>query len=68
LSIAASAALDRLSADHRDAVVLKVYQGFKFEEISEILDVPVSTIKSRLYTALELLKTELAPAVKRSVS
>ena len=67
-SVLATAALDRLSADHRDAVVLKVYQGFKFEEISEILDVPVSTIKSRLYTALELLKTELAPAVKRSVS
>jgi len=61
LSIAAAAALDRLSADHRDAVVLKVYQGFKFEEISEILEVPVSTVKSRLYTALDLLKTELSP-------
>ena len=62
LSLAAAAALDRLSSDHREAVVLKVYQGFKFEEISEILDVPVSTVKSRLYTALELLKTELAAA------
>lgn len=68
MSLAAAAALDRLTADHREAVVLKVYQGFKFEEISEILDVPISTVKSRLYTALELLKTELAPAIPRSES
>jgi RNA polymerase sigma-70 factor (ECF subfamily) len=68
LSLAVSAALDRLSADHREAVVLKVYQGFKFEEIAGILDVPVSTVKSRLYTALEELKAELAPSARRSVS
>ena len=61
LSLAVAAALDRLSADQREAVVLKIYQGFKFEEMSEILECPVSTVKSRLYTALELLKAELAP-------
>ena len=57
LSLAVASALDRLSLDQREAVVLKIYQGFKFEEMSEILSCPVSTIKSRLYTALELLKT-----------
>jgi RNA polymerase sigma-70 factor (ECF subfamily) len=41
---------------------LKIYQGFKFEEMAEILGCPVSTIKSRLYTALDLLKQTLAPA------
>jgi RNA polymerase sigma-70 factor (ECF subfamily) len=61
LSLAVSAALKRLSEDQRQAVVLKIYQGFKFEEIAEILDCPVSTVKSRLYTALDLLKVELAP-------
>src|SRR5437868_638254 len=61
LSLAVSSALGRLSADQREAVVLKVYQGFKFEEMSEILSCPVSTVKSRLYTALELLKTDLSP-------
>jgi RNA polymerase sigma-70 factor (ECF subfamily) len=67
LSLAVSSALSRLSAEQREAVVLKIYQGFKFEEMAEILSCPVSTIKSRLYTALELLKTELAP-VKGRVS
>jgi DNA-directed RNA polymerase specialized sigma24 family protein len=36
--------------------------------MSEILDCPVSTIKSRLYTALDLLKIELAPIQARGVS
>jgi len=68
LSLAVASALDRLSPDQREAVVLKVYQGFKFEEMAEILSCPVSTVKSRLYTALELLKTELAPVKARGMS
>jgi len=68
LSLAVASALERLSPDQREAVVLKIYQGFKFEEMAEILSCPVSTIKSRLYTALELLKVELAPVSTRGVS
>lgn len=63
LSLAVESALKRLTEDQREAVLLKVYQGFKFDEMAEILDCPVSTVKSRLYTALDLLKTTLAPAV-----
>ena len=61
VSLAVESALKRLSADQREAVVLKVYQGFKFEEIAEILGCPVSTIKSRVYSALDALKGTLAP-------
>ena len=61
LTLAVAGALERLSPEQREAVVLKIYQGFKFEEMAEILACPVSTVKSRLYTALELLKAELAP-------
>ncbi len=65
LSLAVARALDRLSPDQREAVVLKIYQGFKFEEIAEILSCPISTVKSRLYTALDLLKGDLAPVKSR---
>jgi RNA polymerase sigma-70 factor (ECF subfamily) len=61
MTLAVRGALGRLSDDQREAVVLKVYQGFKFEEMAEILACPVSTVKSRLYTALDLLKETLAP-------
>ncbi len=67
LSLAVNAALDRLTQEQREAVVLKVYQGFKFDEMAEILDCPVSTVKSRLYTALDLMKTELAPGSGRGI-
>jgi RNA polymerase sigma-70 factor, ECF subfamily len=65
LSLAVESALNRLNDDQRETVLLKVYQGFKFDEIAEILECPVSTVKSRLYTALELLKTALAPSALR---
>jgi RNA polymerase sigma-70 factor (ECF subfamily) len=67
LTLAVTAALDRLSPEQREAVVLKVYQGFKFDEMAEILGAPASTIKSRLYTALDLLKIELAPTNNRGI-
>jgi RNA polymerase sigma-70 factor, ECF subfamily len=64
MTLAVTAALDRLNTDQREAVVLKVYEGLKFEEMAEVLDCPVSTVKSRVYTALELLKTELSAGRK----
>jgi RNA polymerase sigma-70 factor (ECF subfamily) len=67
LSLTVASAINRLSQEQREAVVLKIYQGFKFEEMAEILECPVSTVKSRLYTALDLLKAELAPLETRGV-
>jgi RNA polymerase sigma-70 factor (ECF subfamily) len=67
VGLAVERAMGRLSADQKEAVLLKVYQGFKFEEMAEILGCPVSTVKSRLYTALDLLKDALAPANTRGV-
>lgn len=67
VSLAVERALERLSADQREAVVLKIYQGFKFEEMAAILGCPVSTVKSRLYTALDLLKEILAPVQMRGL-
>jgi RNA polymerase sigma-70 factor (ECF subfamily) len=54
-------ALASLPPEQREAVTLKVYQGFKFDEIAEIVDCPVSTAKSRVYAGLEALKRVLAP-------
>jgi RNA polymerase sigma-70 factor (ECF subfamily) len=61
VSLAVGAALDRLPAEQREAVLLKVCEGFKFEEIAAILGCPASTVKSRVYTGLESMKETLAP-------
>jgi RNA polymerase sigma-70 factor (ECF subfamily) len=67
LALAVERALGRLSDDQREAIILKIYQGFKFEEMAEALDCPVSTVKSRVYAALDCLKADLAPIDTRGV-
>ena len=45
------AALDRLGPEHRAVVILKDFDGHRYEEISAILDIPVGTVRSRLHRA-----------------
>jgi RNA polymerase sigma-70 factor (ECF subfamily) len=66
VSLAVEGALAKLSPEQREAVVLKIYEGFKFDEMAEILNCPASTLKSRVYTALEELKQILGPAMQRA--
>ena len=51
LSEAVSAALMRLSKEHRVVVVLRHFVGYSYQEMSEVLGIPAKTVKSRLYTA-----------------
>jgi len=50
------AAVDMLSADHREIIVLKNFKGCSYKEISDTLDIPMGTVMSRLYYARRALK------------
>lgn len=52
-------ALKALPPDMREVIVMKEYEGLKFDEIAEILKIPVSTVKTRLYTGLGQLRRRL---------
>lgn len=52
-------ALLELKPDDRAVVVLRHFVSFSYEEISDVLDVPVKTVKSRLFTARERLRDSL---------
>jgi RNA polymerase sigma-70 factor (ECF subfamily) len=52
-------AVGALPVDLRQVVVMKEFEEMTFQEISETLDLPLSTVKSRLYTALRQLKMKL---------
>jgi RNA polymerase sigma-70 factor (ECF subfamily) len=54
------AALGRLNDEHRTILVLREMDELGYEEISEILDTPVGTVRSRLHRARARLKEELA--------
>jgi len=52
-------ALGRLKPEYRAVLVLKHIQGFSYEEIAGILDIPERLVKSRLFSARQLLREEL---------
>jgi RNA polymerase sigma-70 factor (ECF subfamily) len=53
------AALESLSEEMRSCVIMSVYQGFKYEEISQILGIPVGTVKTRVFNAMRKLREKL---------
>jgi len=56
-------ALDGLPHDYRVVLVLREIDGCDYEQISEILDVPVGTVRSRLHRARLQLKDQLKAVV-----
>ena len=57
-------ALARLKPDDRAVVVLKHLEAFSYEEIADVLGIPVRTVKSRLFTARERLRLTLREQVE----
>jgi len=53
-------ALAELSDEQREVVIMKEYEGLKFREIAEILNISENTAKSRMYYGLDSLKKILA--------
>lgn len=52
-------AMDELPEDYRMVVVLADLEGFSYKEVSEILEIPLGTVMSRLYRGRKLLETAL---------
>ncbi|MGQ9606687.1 MAG: RNA polymerase sigma factor [Thermogutta sp.] len=52
-------AVDALPENLRQVLMLVYYQGLKYREAADILDIPVGTVKSRLHTAVRKLESHL---------
>ena len=52
-------AVTSLPADLRQVIVMKEFEDMTFQEISDTLELPLSTVKSRVYTALKQLRMKL---------
>ncbi|HEY5446395.1 MAG TPA: sigma-70 family RNA polymerase sigma factor [Pyrinomonadaceae bacterium] len=59
VTVAVRRAVNSLPVELRQIVVMKEFEELTFREISEALDLPLSTVKSRLYTALKQLQMKL---------
>ena len=62
LGRAVSKAMALLPEEQRTAIILKEYHGLTFQEIAELLDCPLSTVKTRLYQGLSVVRKQLQQA------
>ena len=53
--------LDQLDDDYRTVIVLRDLESFDYQQIAEILDAPLGTVKSRLHRARMELRSRLEP-------
>jgi len=58
------AALLELDEQHRAAVVLRDVEGLDYQQIAEVLQVAVGTVKSRLHRARKMLRERLSPLLE----
>ncbi|MGE0462417.1 MAG: RNA polymerase sigma factor [Vicinamibacterales bacterium] len=59
LSASVAVAMQKLPEEQRTAVILKEYHGLTFQEIADLQGCPLSTVKTRLYQGLSVLRRDL---------
>ena len=58
---AVNAAIDALSEDLRQAITLREIEGLSYEEIAELMNCPIGTVRSRIFRAREAIAARLRP-------
>ncbi|MEZ6962858.1 MULTISPECIES: RNA polymerase sigma factor RpoE [Aeromonas] len=58
------AAIEALPEDLRTAITLRELEGLSYEEIAEIMDCPVGTVRSRIFRAREAIDKKLQPLIE----
>jgi RNA polymerase sigma-70 factor (ECF subfamily) len=56
-----NAAIDALSEDLRQAITLREIEGLSYEEIAEVMNCPIGTVRSRIFRAREAIAEKLRP-------
>ncbi len=56
-----NAAIDALSEDLRQAIVLREIEGLSYEEIADVMNCPIGTVRSRIFRAREAIASKLRP-------
>lgn len=59
-----NAAIESLSDDLRQAIVLREIEGLSYEEIAEVMNCPIGTVRSRIFRAREAIAERLRPLLQ----
>ena len=58
--------IEHLPVELRSAITLREMDGFSYEEIAEIMDCPIGTVRSRIFRARESIAEKLKPLIETS--
>ena len=61
IATAVNAAIEALSDDLRQAITLREIEGLSYEEIAELMNCPIGTVRSRIFRAREAIAARLRP-------
>jgi len=61
VAITVNAAMDKLPEELRTAITLREVEGMSYDEIAELMDCPIGTVRSRIFRAREAIATDLRP-------
>jgi len=67
IATAVNAAIEALSEDLRQAITLREIEGLSYEEIAEIMNCPIGTVRSRIFRAREAIAQRLRPMLDTRV-
>ena len=57
--------IEKLPEDLRTAITLREIEGMSYEEIAQVMDCPIGTVRSRIFRAREAVDQELRPLLER---
>ena len=64
IAAAVNSAVDALSDDLRQAITLREIEGLSYEEIAEMMNCPIGTVRSRIFRARESISSRLKPLLE----
>jgi RNA polymerase sigma-70 factor, ECF subfamily len=65
IAVAVNEALEALPEELRRALILREMEGLSYEDISEAMDCPIGTVRSRIFRAREAISTRIKPMLDR---
>jgi RNA polymerase sigma-70 factor, ECF subfamily len=65
IAVAVNAALDALPEELRRALILREMEGLSYEDISEAMDCPIGTVRSRIFRAREAISARIKPMLEK---
>ncbi|HYP84748.1 RNA polymerase sigma factor RpoE [Variovorax sp.] len=64
IAAAVNAAMEALPAELRQAVTLREVEGLSYEEIAQVMNCPIGTVRSRIFRAREAISTRVKPLLE----